>query len=227
MFVTDRDRHLVFEISMSHVLSRDQILSLGLFSSVTRVNTRLRILRELGLVRLLETPYFNGSLYVPGVNAIEVLSDRASALFRARQPSPRFLRHALATTNIRLALRDKGAVEWRFEPMISRTFKSKGKTLEVRPDGMAISPKGVLLTECDLGHVPIQKIASKLAVYHEFLSGGHAKRLWDINDFNLLTVTTGSLRASRLRELAPKPCSFGYLVQTFDELGAGIVGGWS
>lgn len=227
MILTDRDRKLVYEIAMSHVLSRDQILALGMFGSITRVNTRLRVLRELGLVRLLETPYFAGSLYVPGCNAPEVLSSRVARLITNRQPSPRFLRHALSVTNIRLALMNKGATEWRHEPMLWRTFVVAGKTLEVRPDGMAITPKGPVLIECDMGHVSRQKLASKLAVYHEFLKGGHSKRLWGINDFNLLTVTTGTLRAERLRKLAPSTCSYGFLVQTFEELGAGMVGGWS
>lgn len=227
MMLTERDRKLVFEIAMSHVLSRDQILGLGMFGSVTRVNTRLRVLRELGLVRLLETPYFKGSLYVPGINAAEVLRERPSRLIANRQPSPRFLRHALATTNIRLALSAKGATDWRFEPMLWRTFESGGHTREVRPDGMAITIKGALLVECDLGHVSPQKYAEKLAVYHEFLRSGHADRLWGISDFNLLTVTTGRLRAEKLKALEPVPCSYGYLVQTYEEVGAAFVGGWS
>lgn len=227
MILTERDRKIVYEIAMSHVLSRDQILSLGLFGSITRVNTRLRVLRELGLVRHLETPYFSGSLYVPGCNAPEVLTGRVARLITNRQPSPRFLRHALSVTNIRLALMSKGATDWRFEATLWRTFESSGKTLEVRPDGMAITAKGALLIECDLGHVSPQKLAAKLGVYHEFLKGGHAKGLWGINDFNILTITTGKLRAERLRELAPSTCSYGFLVQTFEELGAGIVGGWS
>mgnify|MGYP001191785207 CR=1 FL=1 len=227
MILTERDRKLVHEVAMSHVMSRDQILTLGLFGSVTRVNTRLRVLRELGLVRHLETPYFAGSLYVPGCNAPEVLSGRVARLITNRQPSPRFLRHALSVTNIRFALMNKGATEWRFEPMLWRTFESAGNNFEVRPDGMAITAKGALLIECDLGHVSPQKFAAKLAVYHEFLRGGQAKRLWGINNFNLITVTTGKLRAERLRELAPSNCSYGFLVQTFEELGAGMVGGWS
>lgn len=111
--------------------------------------------------------------------------------------------------------------------MLWRTFESGGRGLEVRPDGLAITNKGALLIECDLGHVSPQKFAGKLAVYHEFLRSGHANRLWGINSFNLLTVTTGTLRAKGLRELAPSPCSYGFLVQTFEDLGAGMVGGWS
>lgn len=227
MILTERDRNLVFEIAMSHVLSRDQILAIGLFSSVTRVNTRLRVLRELGLVRLLETPYFGGSLYVPGVNAPEVLPGRVSGLIANRQPSPRFLRHALSVTNIRLALFAKGATDWRFEPMLWRTFESGGRKLELRPDGMAVARKGPLLIECDLGHVSPQKLGSKLLAYHEFQKGGHTKRLYGHDNFNLLIITTGRLRAERLRELTPSGCSYALVVQTFEELGASMVGGWS
>lgn len=227
MILTERDRKLVFEIAMSHVLSRDQILSLGFFSSVTRVNTRLRVLRELGLVRVLETPYFNGSLYVPGVNAPEVLGVKSAALLKNRQPSPRFLRHALMVTNVRLSLLAKGAIDWRFEPMLWRTFESGGRKLEVRPDGMAVTRKGALIVECDLGHVPSQKLAAKLASYHEFHRSGQCKPLYGYDNFNLLIVTTGANRAARLLELAPRGCSHGLVVKTFEELGASMVGGWS
>lgn len=227
MILTQRDKNLVFEVAMSHVLSRDQILALGLFNSITRVNTRLRVLRELGLIRHLETPYFRGSLYGVGPNASDILSGRTASLIARRQPSPRFLRHALATTDIRLALKSKGATDWRFEPMLWRTFEQGGKTFEVRPDGMALTSKGPILVECDLGHVSPQKVGEKLRAYHDFARGGHAKRLYQIDSFNLLIVTTGKLRATHLRDLAPDRCSYGFLVQTFEELGVPLIGGWS
>lgn len=227
MVITPRDADLVRELALSHVLSRDQILALGMFGSITRVNTRLRVLRELGIVRRIETPYFSGSLYVPGVNAPEVLSDRTARLIATRQPSPRFLRHALSVTNIRIALTSKGATEWRHEPMLWRTFEVAGKTLEVRPDGMAITPKGPVLIECDMGHVSPSKFASKLVVYHEFQNGGHTKRLYGFDNFNLLIVTTGKLRAERLLKLAPAGCSYGFLAKTFESAGVSMVGGWS
>lgn len=227
MIVTPRDADLVRELALSHVLGRDQILGLGLFASITRVNTRLRVLRELGIVRRIETPYFNGSLYVPGVNAAEVLSDRIARLIATRQPSPRFLRHALSVTNIRLALTAMGATEWRHEPMLWRTFEVAGKTLEVRPDGMAITAKGPVLIECDMGHVSPSKIASKLSSFHEFQRSGHTQKLYGFDNFNLLIVTTGKLRAEKLRELAPSNCSYGLRVQTFEDLGVSMVGGWS
>lgn len=227
MILTQRDKDLVFEIAMSHVLSRDQILALGLFNSVTRVNTRMRVLRELGLLRNLETPFFRGSLYGPGPNASEVLTGRAAGLIANRQPSPRFLRHALATTEIRLALKSKGASNWQYEPMLWRVFEHAGKTLEIRPDGMAMSVKGPILVECDMGHVSPQKLGEKLKNYHQFASGGHAKRLYQIDSFNLLIVTTGKLRATHLRDLEPDRCSYGFLVQTFEELGVPLIGGWS
>ena len=227
MIITPRDADLVRELALSHVMSRDQILALGMFASITRVNTRLRVLRELGIVRRIETPYFNGSLYVPGVNAAEVLSDRIARLIATRQPSPRFLRHALSVTNIRIALTVKGATDWRHEPMLWRTFEVAGKTLEVRPDGMAVTPKGPVLIECDMGHVSPLKLASKLAVYHEFQRNGHTQKLYGFDNFNLLITTTGKLRAARLRELAPGGLSYGLRVQTFEDLGVSMVGGWS
>lgn len=85
----------------------------------------------------------------------------------------------------------------------------------------------LVLMECDMGHVSPAKFAEKLRVYHEFLRGGHATRLWNISDFNLLTITTGKLRAAKLDELLSDNCSFTHLVKTVDDIGASLVGGWS
>lgn len=227
MLLTSRDRSVVRDIALSHILSRDQLIALGYFSSITRANTRLRVLRELGFVKKLETPFFSQSLYMAGVNAPELAGERIAALLKGRAESPRFLQHALSVTAIRIALKERGASEWRFEAQLRRSFTDGGKTFEVRPDGMAIGGKVPLAIEADMGHAALPKLADKLAAFDRFLRSGESERAWGIRQFNLLIVTTGRRRARSIEEQVPEGLVSRCLVQTFTELGAVHVGGWS
>lgn len=106
--ITDRDKKLVSDLALSHLLSRDQILELGYFSSICRLNTRLRELSAIKLVRRLETPFFNQSLYMAGHFAHEVVGVQVSKLLESRSNFPRFVRHALSVSSTRIALCRKG-----------------------------------------------------------------------------------------------------------------------
>jgi hypothetical protein len=74
---------------------------------------------------------------------------------------------------------------------------------------------------------PSAKFAEKLAALDAFLASGEYMRRWQLDSFNLLCVTTGKLWASRLASLVPEGCRYGFSCITFDELGAGLIGGWS
>ena len=116
MILTERDIRLIKDIALSHVLARDQILKLGYFSSQSRLNRRLRDLVTAGYARVLATPFSGQHLYQGGRNAHEIVGERIAALLRSRSPSPRFLQHALAVTEIRIVLLASGFSGWRFEP---------------------------------------------------------------------------------------------------------------
>lgn len=227
MRVTERDIRLVKDMALSHVLSRDQLIALGYFSSVTRANTRTRLLRNLGLITIINTPYFGQSLYTVGAKAKELVGDRIAPIIAARSPSPRFLQHALSLTNVRVALLSRGATAWRFEQQLRTTFRFAGRDYDVRPDGMAVTPKGLIAVEADLGHVAPAKFREKLRAYDAFVASGECQRCWHEETFRLLTVTTAKLRASRLSRLTPPRSAFEHLCQTYDQIGVTLAGGWS
>lgn len=226
MRLTERDVKLIKDIALSHLLSRDQVIQLGYFSSVTRANTRLRELATINLVRQLSTPFFGQCLYSAGRNASEIVGARIGAIIEKRLASPRFVQHALNVTNVRIALQRRGACEWRFEQQVSHTFKHD-RTYEVRPDGLVLTSTIPILVEADLGHVTPTKFVSKLRAYRAFVHSGACEKVYHAPTFRLLTVTTGADRSRHLASLLPPNPGFEYLVQTFEELGIQRVTGWS
>jgi len=226
--LTNRDLQVLKDMALSHVLSRDQILELGYFSTVTRVNTRLRELMGIGLVKRLETPFFSQSLYMASAAATDVIGERIAPLLASRSGSPRFLQHALCVTNARIRLLRKGASAWRFEQQLRATFGVAGKPMEVRPDGLALFPEmGLLAVEVDLGHVNPAKFTEKLRAYEAFNATGECERAWGESSFRLLTLTTGSLRAKHLARCLPTGLSLTHDVLTFDQFGVQAASNWS
>ena len=208
-------------------MSRDQVIDLRYLTSVTRTNTRLRGLVALGLLRRLETPFFGQSLYCVGAKAREVVGEAVEPLLGGRNPSPRFIQHALAVTNVRVGLIKRGATGWRFEQQLWRTFEYGGRRIEVRPDGLSFTPSGILAVEVDLGHVSPAKFASKLRAYDAFLASGACERLWKCGNFSLLTVTTGKQRLRSLEKLTPRECVYEHVCRSFDDLEITAPGTWS
>jgi hypothetical protein len=223
--LTRRDVSVIRDLALSHVLSRDQLLRLGYFGSITRVNSRLRELIRLGLVARLDTPFYAQSLYVATKRAAEVAGERVSPLILGRRSSPRFIQHALSVTNVRLALTSLGSGQWRFEQQLWRKVVIGGG-IEVRPDGLFVA-KTPVFVEVDMGHVAPNRFREKLASYAALAAPGRCSDLYGFDQFRLLTVTTGSLRARHLRRLQPPHSRFELLVQTFEEVGATFTTAWS
>lgn len=227
MRLTTRDRRLLRDMALSHMLSRDQLIRLGYFTSVTRANTRLRQLVDSRMVRRLDVAFYGQSLYMPGSGALEVVGERISPLVSGRKGTPRFLQHALSVTNVRIALLGIGAKEWRFEQQLWTNFTYGGCQQEVRPDGLARFIEQWLVVEADLGHVAPAKLRRKFETYDAFVQSGECQRLWGIPSFQLLVVTTGSRRANRLLRLMPSHAQFELETRTFQELGLPSITSWS
>ena len=227
MRLTPRDVQLVKDIGLSYVMSRDQIVSLGYFSSVTRANTRMRALRALGLLRRIETPFFAQSLFVAGPRSVDIVGERIASILAGRTSSPRFIQHALCVNNVRLALLEKGATAWRFEQQLSSSFRFAGREYQVRPDGLTVSDAGLVAVEVDLGHVAPSKFREKLLGFDAFAASGECARHWHAPTFKVLTVTTGKLRAKRLICCVPQDSRFTFECLTFDQLSVPFIGHWS
>ena len=226
MRLTPRDVRLVRDLALSHTLSRDQILALGYFSSVTRANTRLRALRATGLVKCLDTPFYSQTLYAAGPLARVVVGDRIGPLIANRSCSPRFLRHALSVTNTRIALEETGC-EWRFEQQLWSTVRFLGTDHQVRPDGLLLSQKSATFIEVDLGHIAPAKFREKLKGYEAFVASGACAHAYPERAIRLLTITTGQRRLRSLRCLIPSTPLLEASFHTFAELKIPLVGSWS
>lgn len=218
---------MVRDIALSHVMSRDHLLALRYFSSVTRLNARLRILVEHGLLTRLSTPFFSQSLYAPGHRAKFVVGERVELLLSGRKGTPRFVQHALAACNLRVALCGGGKAEWRFEQQSSATFSYAGRTFAVKPDGLVLTADAVVAVEADLGHAAPHRIREKLESYKAFALSGECRKAWSCDSFTVLTVTTGPLRAKRLRRIWPSKGAFDFTCQSHDEFGVAWPGSWS
>ncbi|MHB8637443.1 MAG: replication-relaxation family protein [Fimbriimonadaceae bacterium] len=218
---------MVSDMIMSGVLSRDHILGIGYFGSVTRLNTRIRALRAEGFVRVLETPFYNQFLYSAGPKAGTIVGEHIASLLSSRSASPRFIQHCLCVTNARLRLMAMGMQSWRFEQQARSTFRYGGRDLEVRPDGVALFEKRIAFIEADLGHVAPAKFREKLTAYNAFVASGECRRVWGMESFRLLTLTTGPKRAESLRRLTPQGSAFEHRCVTFEEFEIPAPGGWS
>lgn len=220
--LTQRDLQVLEDVAKSHALLRGHLLKLGYFTSVTRLNTRMRELVGLGLARRLETPFFNESLYTVSPKGGELLSPELAGLIKARPASPKFLRHCLAVTDIRIALTKRSGGKWLFEHALWRIVDGH----QVRPDG-AIAARELVFVEVDMGNVALPKFKQKLLGYQALAHSGQCQRLYGHRDFRLLVVTPGKRRASHLSRLLPSDPGFGYLVETFESLGVALTPSWS
>ena len=226
MRLTERDIRLLKDIALSQVLSRDQIIRLGYFCSVSRCNRRLTQLADAGLLRFLETPFFSQRLFSVHERAKSFLDDaRIAQILTNRRASPMFLRHSLSVTESRIALVAKGAERWRFEVQVHHRFSHRGRSWEVRPDGMVWLSGSPLLIEVDLGHVALPKLAQKLRAYREYALCGAFERAYSAGNGRILVLTTGDRRKAHISRLAGDEGLF--QVQTFRAEGIPLVGGWS
>lgn len=225
--VTPRDGRLLIDLALSHILSRDQISELGYFGSTTRANTRLRFLASQKLVRAIETPFFRQNLYMAGARAKHNVPEHVAALLRGRAPSPRFLRHALCLTNVRIHLAGHGLVSWHFEQQVTTTFEHCGQKRQVKPDGIGRMTDRLILVEADLGHVSLGKLREKLLCLDYFVRSGMANRHWGDLPIEVLLVTTGPRRARSIRRCCPSAPSYDFRCHSHEELGVPWVGSWS
>lgn len=223
--ITERDLKVVRDVCLSQVLSRDQIRQLY-FGSLSRTNTRLRLLCSQDLLKVHTTPFHAQHLYVPGRSARDVVGIRIADLMSCRPPSPAFLQHCLAVTNVRLRLLADAATDWRFEQQVKQEFGWRSRRIVVRPDGFVTRNGIPTFLEVDLDHVSLPKFRVKLLGYAAFLESKVFSRTYGADQFELLTVTTTKGRKRRLQELA-KTAGVSMNCLTFEELGVKAPGGWS
>ena len=226
MTLTDRDLRLIRDVCLSHVMSRDQILALGYFTSVSRANRRLSVLASAHYLKVLQIPFKLQRLFVAGAKSPGVVGARIASIIKGRAGTPRFLQHCLAVTEIRIATLDIEGGQWRFEAQVRDQFRFGPSIVEVRPDGAILTDSTVHFVEADLGNVSSAKFAAKLSGYSRYLESDRYWSSYGDRTPSVLIVTTGSRRMNHLHALLPSGQSC-FEFKFFEEIGAEAVGGWS
>lgn len=224
--VTERDITLTRDAALSHVLTRDQILRLAYFASVPRANNRLRELVAANYLRAISTPFHTQHLYVAGSRAKEIVGERIARLLSGRARSPRFIRHAIALTDIRISLRTDGS-SWRFEQQLRDMYVVHSATHEFRPDGALICGRDVTFVEADLGNASATKIREKFQSLHRYHELGRFQTVYPGQRMLALVVTTGSARKRHMRAMLERFDANIVSIVTFKELGLMQPDGWS
>lgn len=222
MITKDRDHKLVKDVCLSTILTRDQIIALGYFSSISRCNRRLRQLVDGGYLRSLPASNNAQQAVYAGPKASTIVGERISAIIHARRPTPRFIQHACAVTDIRTTLTRSDYSEWRFEQQLRQGFEWRGREYEVRPDGLAISKSRLLLVEADLGNVSLKRYCKKLVVYDIYFQSGIFSQTYGFSKLCLLTVTTDKERKKHISRLPALHIS--HTATTFSDLGISTFG---
>ena len=221
----ERDKRLLVDLFASRVMSRDQIIETGYFSSVPRANNRLAMLVRQGFVsRYLHETRGAGSqaLYRAGRKAKSIVAgglgyeSETVSVQLGQGEAPMHLEHTLGLVDLRV-LFEAGAKEcllkeftWLPEALCHHEYlvsfgHNQWQRRDVRPDAVAMwqgdDGKRVTFIELDLGHVSSKKYAGKVASYRQYQSDGAFEAVYEASSFTVLTITTGSLRLKHLKKL--------------------------
>lgn len=227
MKLTDRDIRLVRDVCISHVLSRDQILALNYFSSISRANRRLSLLVQDRYLKVHDVPFQHQRLFIAGPKASDIVGSRIASLVRSRAGTPRFLQHALAVTNVRIAITENEVSEWRFEAQIRDQFVHGSRRFQIRPDGALLTESAIQFIEADLGHVSSSKFAEKISGYYRYLESGRFQTVYGHRVGTVLVITTGKLRLFHLISVISASRRACFEFKTYEELSTATFGGWS
>lgn len=223
----DRDRAFLTDLGLHHVMTRAQVVGLGYFTSTSRANARLLQLRQARLLRRIEPSALIAArehLYAVGRPAEAVLDTRVARLLAARSFTPRFIDHALATVNLRIALKRLGMTRWWAEPQVRHTYEvrvgASVRTEDFRPDGLALIGGLFAYVEVDRGNASRARIAAKFTSYRAYHERGLFAATFGAPSFAVLIATTGRLRKRHLLEAVPASLPFPVAVATEADINA-------
>ncbi|MBS1706746.1 MAG: replication-relaxation family protein [Armatimonadetes bacterium] len=225
MRITGRDVRLAKEVALSRLMSRDQIVRLGYFTSVSRANRRLTALLSARFLRQFETPFIGQRLFWVGPEAIHIVGEKIASVVQGRIGTPRFVRHSLMVTEVRLALLAIGGERWRYEVQLWTTFHQSGERFELRPDGLVWLNGVPTFLEVDLGHVSRRRFAAKLRSYTAFIRHPVCQATFQNQVPEVLVITTGSRHAESILGLAKSGPAVRVL--TFADMDIQPIGCWS
>lgn len=210
MVIQERDKHLLCELSVMRIVDREQAKVVAGFSSTTRVNARLLLLTNAGIIKR----FFVGTR-AGGTKALYSLSDKGGHLVGFPATGPRrpadqvlvadfFVEHQLAINAVYVAAkygRHPEGVSYRDW----RNFaKCPAKGTVLIPDGYLEfeTPTGVLaaFVEVDLGNERLKVWQGKVRNYVDLAVSGKFTKDFHQDRFRVLAITPSQGRLHSLRQ---------------------------
>jgi hypothetical protein len=215
--LTDRDRQLVQLVSRCRLLSRDQVMRIAPFRSLTRANTRLALLVQERLLCRKLMPSYPGkggaqALYFPGPAAETLGIERESLARQSRQVRRWDLRHTahvLAANEVLTAFiaalrgrEDAELLAFSTEPELRQAFVDRALV----PDGWLSWAQGGKrfnsFLEVDLHHEGLTDWRTKILHYLEYADAGLHPELFGYRSFRVLVIAKSVARQNHLRRIA-------------------------
>lgn len=207
--IQERDRQLLRELTGMSVVDREQAKCVAGFRSTTRVNHRLLVLTQAGLLRR----FFLGTS-AGGMKAVYALSEKGAKLVDVPLRGPRrrseevlvadfFVNHQLAVNQIYCHLRcGVSRTDVRFQRWVN-FFEPLSPGSALIPDGYleAASPARVLaaFVEVDLGHESRSIWAAKVRKYLDYAVSGDFKKRFSLPQFRVLVIANSERRLQSIR----------------------------
>ena len=219
--LTDRDRLVIQTVALHGAASRNHLMDLGFFTSISRANRRLRLLFDWKFLRrtmLASNPYSIESVYVLGRDGVAVARECTSidsaelGRHAARQPERAYLEHQLGVLSLRIALMNVPdgvkvtqfltEPECRHEYMIGKAGRTSRRI--IKPDaffelGIGESRRPFFL-EYDRGKCSLPQMKSVFDRYGRYAKDGAYQDVYGDQSFEVLVVTTAGNR--RIQHLA-------------------------
>jgi hypothetical protein len=216
LILTHRDQQLLEWVDRFHLLSRDQVMAVVGFHSLTRANTRLGTLLRAKLVSRKRLPVVPGtgsaqSLYYVGPASTKFLdADPARIAAQIRRISrwdARQVTHVVAANQVLIdfvvAIRRTQQLQllsFQTEPELRRAFLGQ----PLVPDGwLAWVEQGRrfnCFTEVDLAHEGLEQWRRKVVEYHRYRESGLHQELFGFRSFKVLVLTTSGKRLENFRK---------------------------
>jgi hypothetical protein len=247
--LTGRDRLLLQDLFLFGAMTRGQ-LQRAHFGSVSRCNTRIKALEDVGLLaRTLPavSPQLAGAgqaVCLLGPGGVPVVAEGlgwcpAQVRERQRRGTPTYLAHTLGCVQFWLDLKDAvqghGTVRLaRFVPELLarheydvREGSGSWRREVFRPDGVFLLSKADHMSgwalELDLGHTSQREFLMKAAIHDRYGAAGLFAKRYGMARFVTLCLTTTPVRRENLAHLLEKATTTRFWFTTFAELGKGGV----
>jgi len=214
--LTERDKTLIREVTRFGVMTRPQLMHLGLFASKTRANERLRRLTDAGYLAARRQPLQLGgprNVYMPGPNAaVAPLLPR-----RLKHTSDFHLSHQLGLVDIRLAFeRHVHDLRWLTDRELA------GAAAGLVPDAyVEYSHAGLMYAafiELDRGTETHARIERKARTYADLAFTGRFERMFGRQFFRCLVVAESERRLKTLKQTIHRVTNRLFRLTTLDAI---------